>query len=184
MNPLSSLNINNDLLTCFGTIEWPPYLFSATFDPENNFEEIVILRDYKNHPNIVYANSYIYSKVNKKKKKAIIYIVFNAFPFWATFDYTNKFSSIYKESIGDGNYFHQNYWEHKIFYFEQTSEFVIASLTNSCDKFIMVYNNFNIIYKGILPFNDDCSYSDSFTILFQNNNYTVLVTLIKVFLFL
>ena len=147
LTPLESLNINNDLLTCFGSIEWEPRIFSATFDPENNFQEIVALRSYAYNSEITHFNYYIYAKTNKRKKKALIYIVFNNIPFWGTFDYTNKFSPIYKEGTNWLN-LHPEYYAHKIFYSDQTSEFIIISLFQNCNKFIMIIKNFNLFLKA------------------------------------
>ena len=98
MSPLQELTIQNDLLTCFGGLTWQPAVFSITFNPENNFEEIESLRAYAFHSTFGHSPSPVLAKTTKKKQKVLLYIIFNANPYWATFDYTNKFSTIYKES--------------------------------------------------------------------------------------
>ena len=118
MCPLSSFNINNDLLTCFGGIEWEPKIFSRTFNPENNFVEIESLRSYTTNPIMTYSVVYIEAKTNNKKSKALIYTLFSDLPFWGTFDYTNKFSTIYSENIGSYSGLTHQYWKNKIIYFQ------------------------------------------------------------------
>ena len=179
MSPLSSLNISNELLTCFGTEQYDTILFAATFNPENNFEEIESLRDYNQSSFITYNALNVIAKTDKNKKKAIIYIIFGGNPFWATFDYINKLSNVFKESIGEkGYYLVYQYWNHKIFYFQQTSEFLLTSdINEDCSKLIMFFNSEYILeYKGILHITSEegCYSTDSFTIFYNGYNYTVL----------
>ena len=178
MSPLSTLNINNDLLTCFGTMEWETRLFSATFNPENNFEEIESLRDHKQSVFIQYNAFKVIAKTDNNKKKVIIYIIFGGQVLWATFDYINKLSNVYKEEHGEGE-LDYNYWKHKIFYFQQTSEFLLtSSIPANCKQFIMFFNiNFNIEYKGVLQFDTEngCRFAESFTIFYNGYNYTALI---------
>ena len=78
----------NILLNCFSSILYPPQIYSTSFNPENNFEEIEDLRFYKeiNQPYIISAIT------NEDKKKAIIYFVtFSNNLFWTIFDYANEF---------------------------------------------------------------------------------------------
>ena len=176
MSPLSTFNINNDLLTCFGGMDWEPRIFTATFNPENNLEELVNLRDYKYNPTITYTVYKIINKTDKNKRKALIYIIFNNSPFWTTFDYNNKLSNIYNENLGDYAQLQTECWKHKIFFFEQTSEFIVASGLIDCNIFIMFFNRRNnLYYKGVLYYGEEClGYSNSFTIFYNDNNYIVL----------
>ena len=89
MSPLSTSDINNDLLTYFGTVTWEPRLFSVSFNPENNFEEIESLRDYKQSDFIPYYAFKVIAKTDKNKRKVLIYIIVENKALWATFDYTN-----------------------------------------------------------------------------------------------
>ncbi len=175
MSPLSTLSINNDLLTCFGSIEWPPYVFSMTFNPDENFQEISELKDYKAHTSFPYIPYRISAAINKKKKKALVYIIVGEKPFWATYDYNNKFSDIYAEGI---SYYslQSKYWNHKVLFFTQTSEFVAISTMGICDIFIIVFNiNYNIYYKGYLEHEaSSCDNMNSFGIYYNSNNYTIL----------
>ena len=55
-----TLNMNNDLLTCFCGVGWPSSIFSITLDPENNFTEI--FKDFKAYENISEAIYVILAK--------------------------------------------------------------------------------------------------------------------------
>ena len=153
-----------------------------TFNPENNFEEIESLRAYALHSTFSYSPSFALAKTTKKKQKVLLFIVYASFPYWATFDYTNKFSDIYKENIniqGTNAQLGAEYWNNKILYYTQTSEFVfISRLSDGCKMFIIVFkNNFNIDYKGYIDITsekDHCSYIKSYSIYYYNNNYTIL----------
>ena len=79
LSPLSTLNINNDLLTCFGGIHSTSNIFSRTFDPENDFDEIVELKSFERNEIMDYCISYIEAKTNNNKKKyfSILYLLRN-----------------------------------------------------------------------------------------------------------
>ena len=183
MPPLTTFEIDNDLLTCFGGVSWEPGIFSMTFNPENNFEEIESLRAYALHSTFNSIPTAL-AKTTKKKQKVLLYIICDAYPYWATFDYTNKFSTIYKEYInipGSNDQLVIDYFNHKILYFTQTSEFMLISrLGDACKMFIIVFkNNFNIDYKGYVDITyekDHCAHIQSFCIYYNNNkkNYTIL----------
>ena len=184
MSPLQEFTIENDLLTCFGGLTWEPCVFSMTFNPERNFEEIKSLRTYALHSTFIYIPTHALAKTTAKKQKVLLYIICDSNPYWATFDYTNKFSTIYKENINIQEInapMATEYWNHKILYFSQTSEFMLISrLGDGCKMFIIVFkNNFNIDYKGYVDIsleNVHCPYIKSFCIYYNNNNknYTIL----------
>ena len=141
MTPLSSLGINNDILTCFYSIS--NKIFTQSFNPENNYTEITDLKYNKTFSLIIYTPLYINAITNKNKQKALIYLVCQESPFWMTFDFRNIFSNDLKENKTGLAY---NIHKHKLFYFSQTDEFVTCSLLqNSCKTFIMVFkNNFSL----------------------------------------
>ena len=178
LSPLSSLNIANDLLTCFSAVGHPPALSSITLNPEDNLNEIQDYRHFQFDTYFTYNQHVIYAMTNINKKYVMIYIEHNFFPFWAIYDYTNGFSSIYKETVG-GKEIANTYSKNKMFYFEQTKEFVVVAgfKDEGCDKFVMVFKNFRLNYKGILHFPDHsngCENTKSFTAFHNGHNYTVL----------
>ena len=185
MSPLSSLNINNKLLTCFfGISVWDKRVYSITFDPEHDYREITGLRSFTVHNDMTYDISYI-SGITNDGEKALIYIIFEYFPFWVTFDYNNLFSSIVRESLGNHQHLAPEYYKYKFVYFQETQEFVMISAFSvkndgsggGCDKFVMVFNNnCEINYKGILyhSSNEQCGYINSLIIYHDEKNYTVM----------
>lgn len=46
MKPLSSFQISNEILNCFyvSQMNWPNFIFSYSYDPENSFNEVSSLR--------------------------------------------------------------------------------------------------------------------------------------------
>ena len=121
MSPPIDLSINNDLLTCFGSVHPETTVFSVSYNPERNLEEIESLRVYQSHTEISYNPRYISAKTNEYKQKALVYIVFGSSPYWATFDYNKNFSDIYKEGL-NGNSLYFEYWKINLYYFDQTKE--------------------------------------------------------------
>ena len=121
---------NSNLLTCFCGYHWPANLYSTSFDPENNYEE---LEDFQFHKLINNKETpqpyYISAVTNEDKQKAIIYTsVTSNYAFWATFDFKNKFSEVIFENLGTQfqNVAYGNLY-HNIFYFSKMHEFVLAS---------------------------------------------------------
>ena len=171
---------NKDLLTCFCGYHWPANLYSTSFDPESNYDE---LNNFQFHKLINNTETpqpyYVSAETNEDKQKAIIYTAITSnHAFWATFDFNNKFSEVIHESLGPQfqNVAYGNLY-HNIFYFPRMEEFVLSSRLTECNEFIMVFNkNFKMNYKGIFYFNykDGCTYSITFTIFHNGANYTVL----------
>ena len=108
---------SNDLLTCFTIESYPHVLYTLTLNPKANFTEIQSFRDYKINENMRTDLAFLYAKVNDNKDNAIIYIIHNYYPFWATFNYTNKFSSIVSEDVGNHQSLAYEEYKHKIFFF-------------------------------------------------------------------
>ena len=90
MKPLPSFDIENDLLTCFGGVEWEPRIFSTTFNPEDDFKEMDLLRAYKSSSFLGYNIRYITAKTNENKNKALIFTVHAELLLWTTFDYIKE----------------------------------------------------------------------------------------------
>ena len=184
LSPLESFEYTCDLLTCFTIFTYPNVLLSITFNPENDFNEISELRDYKTLDVMQYEFLTSFkAKANNNKIIVMIYLIIKYIPFWGSFDYTNKFSSFVSESLGAHPVLDQGSNVHKIFYFSQKNEFVLISNFGSpefCNKFIMVFNgNCQMSYKGILyfPQNKTCNYGHSATVIYvsNNNNYDVSI---------
>ena len=179
MAPLSSLIINYDILNCFYISSWTPIqLYTSSYDPEQNFNEIESLRyyiefDYFNSQPVFFG-----AITNEEKDKALIYFIHNENAGWVTFDYTNKLSNIVKKN--DIGYFYYASFPHRLLYFKNPKEFIIIStLKNGCKKFIVVFNNDLIInYSGILDFGQ-CQESGLNNIFYENNNYTVIIDKIE-----
>ena len=183
MSPLESSGINNDLLTCIANQADPHVFLSVTFDPSNNYNEIRDLRDHMSHISIKHNYTYFYAKANDYKEKILIYVISDYHPFLATFDYTDKFSYLVPEALGNHPQLAPEKYKHKIFFFSQTNDFVIISTfadPEFCNKYIMVfYDDCRLKYKGILYFPQDksCNYDHSATIIYinDNNNYDVMI---------
>ena len=166
MTLLSSYNSGPDILNCIGRKgDYPFSLFSASFDPENNFEEIISLRYIETSSFLDGEPAYFNVMTNDEKKKALIYVV-KGIPYWGIFDYNNKFSSFTKENL---NYYGELVYKkpnHNLFYFTEKKEFVAISSFNGCDKFILVYNNYLVTTKGIIHFYN-CYQSKTSNIFFN-----------------
>ena len=176
MSPLDSLHINHDLITCFYIRPNSPYIKSISFDPEDNFTEISSTIFNASNPLITYAPIFINGVTNKDKKKAIVYVIFANDFFSTNFDFTNGFSTLHLEN----NYEYQvqiTFSHTKMIYFEETSEFIIASaIINSCKLLIIKYNNeYKMIEKGILDYtNPPCFHTCCFSIIYNGNDYMAL----------
>ena len=185
MSPLESFNINNNLLTCFSSTKFnnQGIIFSFSFNLDDNFSEVENLRAFQISTDITYEIMCLYASSNRNKDKALIYIIFAAYPFWTSFDFTNNFTDVVRESLGNRPTLTYGIYQHKIFYFTQTNEFVIASHFSGadssdslCNKFVMVFHdNCQINYKGTLYFKEELCYnSNSFALFYMVNNYTIL----------
>ena len=91
--------------------------------------------------------------------------------FWSTFDYNNKFSDINEESP----FLIYGYLNYKLFYFQKQQEFIFASRIEDCNIFIMIFNkNLQLTFKGI-QYNNECTYSTSFAVVFIETDYTLIM---------
>ena len=171
---MESLDNTNNILTCFYSISHE--IFSKSFNPENNYDEIINLNYSKTITLFKLSPTFINVITDENKKKVLIYMTCDGYPFWMTFDFTNKFSDEVKES--DQKILLFELYKNKLFYFEQTKEFVIISGLSEyhgCYKFIMVFNNnYKLKYKGILPYEDNCYFSSSFSVIYDGSNYTII----------
>ena len=174
MKPLSSFNINNDILNCFyvSKINWPNLIFSYSYNPEDNFNEITSLR-YNLTLDFFNTDPLFFLAITNKEKDKVLFYFYHGFPYWGTFDYTYHFSNFVKEDevIDLENTNHG----HKLFYFRETNEYIaISSFGKTCQKFIIVYNgNLTIKYKGNLDFKQ-CWGSGPSNIFYNGNNYTII----------
>ena len=69
---------------------------------ENNNQEApsentITIKKNKTDGNITSEPVFLFSKANENKDNIIIYLVVQYYPFWATFNYTNKLSSFVSE---------------------------------------------------------------------------------------
>jgi len=165
-----STSDSNEILTCFYAIA--NEIFTQSFDPQEDFNEIENLKYYRTIELFLYPPSYINAITDNNKIKALIYLVCDAKSFWMTFDFQNKFTKESQE-IEKGLSF--DIYKHKIFYFQQKNEFITASFMDACKFFIMIFNNqFYLEYKGTISIKNYCQYSDSFSIYNDVSNYTLI----------
>ena len=178
MSPPTNLNINNDLLTCFYYVSFPPILSANSFNPEDNLKEIENFKHFQINIGFGYLQVVSYAKTNNNKKKVLIFSQHSSKLYWATYDYINQFSPVYSENSGYIE-ISQKLERNKMFYFEQTNEFVTVSgySIGGCNKFVMVFKNYRLYYKGVLEFpdhNNGCQNTKSFTVYHNGLNYTIL----------
>ena len=178
MSPPTTLTINNDLLTCFYYVSYPPILSANSFNPEDNLKEIENFKHFQITTGFDYLQAVSYAKTNNNKKKVLIFSQHNFKLYWATYDYINQFSPVYSEN-SDYIQISEKLERNKMFYFEQTNEFVTASgySNGGCNKFVMVFKNYRLYYKGVLEFPDHsngCRNTKSFTVYHNGLNYTIL----------
>jgi hypothetical protein len=125
MAPLPFPSINYDILNCFyiSFSSWPVQLYTTSYDPEQNFKEINSL-EYNIEFDCFAGDALFFAAItNNNKSKTLLYMLHNTSPpAWVTFDYRNHFSSIVKEK-DINNLFYGGYG-HKIFYFNNTKEFI------------------------------------------------------------
>jgi hypothetical protein len=126
---VTCLFLNNpdygEILTCFYSTNYYSEIQTRSFNCNNNLEEYSNLYiNYTDRSVINGLAAYISAITDKKKEKAIIYIVFNGVSYWMTFDFKNHFSfpSIMNKpsqySILGINSFH------KLYFFEELEEFI------------------------------------------------------------
>ena len=178
MSPPTTLTINNDLLTCFYYVSFPPILSANSLNPEDNLKEIENFKHFQINTGFEYLKAVSYAKTNNNKKKVLIFSVHSFKLYWATYDYTNQFSPVYSENSGSIQ-INGKFERNKMFYFEQTNEFVTVSgySEEGCNKFVMVFKNYRLYYKGVLEFpdyNNGCRNTKSFTVYHNGLNYTIL----------
>ena len=176
MAPSSFSSINNDVLNCFyiSYSSWPVQLKSTSYDPEQNFKEIESLK-YNIEFDCFAGDPLFFGAItNKEKSKTLLYMLHNTSPpAWATFDYINNFSNIVKEN--DINNLFYGRYGHKMFYFNNTKEFITISTLDLCKKFIIVYNNdLAINYKGILDLGQ-CGESGLNNIFYDESDYSLVI---------
>ena len=91
MAPLSLSSIGYDILNCFYISSWTPIrLFTSSYDPEQNFNEIESLKYYIEFDYFNAQPAFFGAITNEEKDKALIYFIHNENAGWVTFDYTNK----------------------------------------------------------------------------------------------
>ena len=161
ISPPISLNICNEILTCFFT-DFNEIL-SYSFNPENNYSLIQnfnfsFKHHYFNHPNYMKVIS------NKKKEKVLIYLVLNEKSFCITFNFNDGFSNIMQET--EKIILSHKYNKHKIFYLNQTDEFeIISSMPSNKD--------FHLNYKKVIEYKDNMQtnfYELDFNLYINENN--------------
>ena len=135
MPPNESLGSTNDLLTCFSFKSQASEFYSFTLEIAEELKEIKSLEASKTHT-IELTSGYISALSNERKEKIFIYTVLNGKPFWATFDYINKFSNFTLENVKENSDLRSEYQFHKFFYFTQTKEFILISeyVEGGCNK--------------------------------------------------
>ena len=149
--PPVSLNISNEILTCFFT--GFNEILSYSFNPEVNYSRLHNLKFSLKH-SLINKPNYMNGIINKKKKKVLIYLVLNRKPFWITFNFKIGFSNITQEN--ENIILSDEYNKHKFYYLNQTDEFEIVSLLPNNKKYIMNFNSeFYLNYKKILEYNEE-----------------------------
>ena len=151
VSPPISLNINNEILTCF--LLALNEIFSYSFNPENNYGIIQNLKFSLNHSLINYPN-YINAITNKKEERIFIYFILNRKAFWITFDFKIGFSNITQDRENISLSHEDN--KQKLFYLNQTDEFEISSLMPFNKKNIMNFkSDFYLKYEKVVEYNEE-----------------------------
>jgi len=171
MTPLTSSNINYDILTCF--YNYVKIIYTSSFDPKNNFGKLDSF-DYSKEITLVQYITYIGGITNNLKTKALIYMIGETKPLWMTFDFQNLFSEE-KIDLNVGASLDSQPFFNKIKYFKQSNQFITFSKNYACYNFIMIYNNdFNAIGRKYFTV-EDCYGSNSFDIFFNGDDYTIVL---------
>jgi len=175
---MSHPKINNDLLTCFYSVYYPPEIRVKTFDINNNFEQMQNFSNY--HILIKYQNiSYISTITYKEKQKTLICFGNKNNYYLITFDYVNSFSS--PKQIINNSYNGIKLYFNKIFHIERTNEFVFISTTSDkCKIYLIIFSDdLNIKKQGFYNPEECCHnftyfnfYNEVFhTIAYDNKNH-------------
>ena len=173
--------LSKDILVCFYSVFHPTELQSRSFDPNNNFEELIDLFEYKTFPDTFEIFYHISAATNQDRKKAFLFFQ-NGLAYTMTFDFENKFSEYIDLTNDDtsGMTYEKDYSQQKLFYFKQTDEFLIGSklYSQGCKIYLMTFNsNFVLKSKSFIDPVDDnnpCSGSNSFSIYYRQNYYFVV----------
>jgi hypothetical protein len=168
----NSMNYTNDVLICFYIDN--KNIISRTFSPENNYKEILNLKNTKNISNINSKKIYMTVKASEDRNKALVYIVLNGIPFWLTFDLINKFSDIHQINLDNFLTF-ENY-EHSILYFKETQQFLVISRNINCELLNVIFDkHFKLKSKRINSFgNNNCSNKILFSVFFNGSDYQII----------
>ena len=172
MTPLTSSNINYDILTCF--YNYVKMIYTSSFDPKNNFEKLDSF-DYSKEVTSVSFVNYIGGIANNLKTKALVYMIGgeSGKPLWMTFDFQNLFSEEETGSLSEA--LSNEPFLNKIKYFKQSNQFITLSKNFDCHIYFMIYDNdFNAIGRKIFTV-ESCYNSKSFDIFFNGDNYTIVL---------
>ena len=149
--PPISLNVSNEILTCFFT--GFNEILSYSFNPEVNYSRLRNLKFSRKY-SLINNPNYMNAIINKKKQKVLIYLVLNRKPFWITFNFKIGFSNISQEE--ENIILSYEYNKHKFFYLNQKDEFEIVSIMPNNKIYIMNFNNeFYLNYKKIIEYNEE-----------------------------
>ena len=174
MTPLSSTNIDHDILNCFYVCskDYKNFIISVSYDPNNDFNEIDSLK-YNKSFNFWHGDGIFFGAITNEVKDKVLFYFIQISQYWGTFDYINKFSDFVPEN--NTQYLENNFYAHNLFYFRDTKEFIaLSSFGNICQKFIMVFHsNLTINYKSILDFGY-CWDRGPNNIIYNGNNYTII----------
>ena len=173
---MSTSTMDHDILTCFYSIYYPTEIQTKSFDPNNNFNELIELFycDYKgdDFPFLFHISA----ETNQDKKKTLLFGV-NERSFWMTFSFDESFSE-HRELFSDSSLYLENiYGKARIYYFRQTNEFLFSSSTfKGCQNYLMIFNNdFTLKYQGLSPIPDGCYNTFSHSAFFDGIYYNLII---------
>ena len=162
---------NYDVLTCFYPVRYPGQVHCRSFDPKNNYNEIVEAFSYFNNETVFITHpGYASAVTNLEKRKALVFFVYNSGAYWMTFDFRNNFSEVKNiNNLELMGYFPKN----RMYFLRQTKEFFIITEISgkACQKYILIFNkDFSLKYSSILTING-CYGSNYFAGFFKNGYY-------------
>ena len=165
--------IDYDILTCIYSTYFPTEIHVKSFDPNNDFMEIVELFNYY-FKDINLPMIYGISAIIDLEKKNIFMICVSEKSFRMTFNFDDFFSEPILIFDDDSFVLAPTIYKSKLYYFSQTNEYLFSSYIKLCTHLVMKFNSdFTLKEKG-LSYTDNCYNSFTNSVFYDGTNYRIV----------
>ena len=167
--------LNREIFVCFYAICHPLEIQIRSFDPNNNFTELQDLFQYNVPLGLDNYDNPVFFDIVTDKQKKIVYILFGyQKAYRLTFDFIHNFKEV---NLFTKHYITISYYQNKIYFFQQTNEYIFTSLTYlNCKIFMVRFDyNFNTKFEGELEPTNACYGTYTYSLIFSETNYSLLI---------